>query len=115
MRRASRPGLRPGGAALRDGAVAAAHAGGDEPALRPRSRSTKLKVTGIDLFSAGDFAEATDREEIVLRDAARGVYKRLVLKDNRIIGAVLYGDTADGAWFFDLKKKAPTSPRCATR
>ena len=38
----------------------------------------------------------------MLRDASRGVYKRLVLKDNRIIGAVLYGDTADGAWFFDL-------------
>ena len=38
----------------------------------------------------------------MLRDAARGVYKRLVLKDNRIIGAVLYGETADGAWFFDL-------------
>ncbi len=62
--------------------------------------ATKLKVTGIDLFSAGDFAEAKDREEIVLRDAAQGVYKRLVIKENRIIGAVLYGDTEDGAWFF---------------
>ena len=41
----------------------------------------------------------------MLRDAARGVYKRLVLKDDRLIGAVLYGDTADGAWFFDLLKK----------
>ncbi|MEM9105587.1 MAG: nitrite reductase large subunit NirB [Pseudomonadota bacterium] len=67
--------------------------------------ATKLKVTGIDLYSAGDFAEADDREEIVLRDAAAGVYKRLVLKDDRIIGAVLYGDTADGPWFFDLLKK----------
>lgn len=67
--------------------------------------ATKLKVTGIDLYSAGDFAEADDREEIVLRDAAAGVYKRLVLKDNRIIGAVLYGETADGPWFFDLLKK----------
>ena len=66
---------------------------------------TKLKVTGIDLFSLGDFAEGEDREEIVLRDAARGVYKRLVLKDDRIIGTVLYGETADGAWFYDLKKK----------
>lgn len=66
--------------------------------------STKLKVTGIDLFSAGDFTDAKDREEIVLRDPARGIYKRLVLKDNRILGAVLYGDTADGAWFFDLLK-----------
>ncbi|MEO0945134.1 MAG: nitrite reductase large subunit NirB [Pseudomonadota bacterium] len=67
--------------------------------------ATKLKVTGIDLYSAGDFAEAPDREEIVLRDAAGGVYKRVVIKDNRIIGAVLYGDTADGAWFFDMLKK----------
>jgi nitrite reductase (NADH) large subunit len=66
--------------------------------------STKLKVTGVDLFSAGDFAEGDDREEIVFRDPTRGVYKRLVLKDDRIIGVVLYGDTADGAWFFGLLK-----------
>ncbi|WP_374300623.1 nitrite reductase large subunit NirB [Ferrovibrio sp.] len=75
----------------------------DEPAAYNGSvTATKLKVTGINLFSAGDFAEAKDREEIVLRDAARGVYKRLVLKDNRIIGTVLYGDVEDGAWFFQL-------------
>lgn len=66
--------------------------------------STKLKVTGIDLFSAGEFGEAPDHEEIVFRDATRGIYKRLVLKDNKIIGAVLYGDTQDGAWFFQLQK-----------
>ncbi|KQR77801.1 nitrite reductase large subunit NirB [Rhizobium sp. Leaf341] len=67
--------------------------------------NTKLKVTGINLFSAGDFAEGDDREEIVLRDATAGVYKRLVLKNNRIVGAVLYGETADGAWFFDMIKR----------
>ncbi|MFC3673961.1 nitrite reductase large subunit NirB [Ferrovibrio xuzhouensis] len=67
--------------------------------------ATKLKVTGIDLYSAGDFADARDRDEIVLRDAAAGIYKRLVLQNGRIIGVVLYGDTADGAWFFDLLKK----------
>ncbi|WP_373237215.1 nitrite reductase large subunit NirB [Cohaesibacter celericrescens] len=67
--------------------------------------ATKLKVTGIDLYSAGDFAEGEDREEIVLRDATAGVYKRLVLKDEKIIGAVLYGETADGPWFFDMLKK----------
>ncbi|MCS4242911.1 nitrite reductase (NADH) large subunit [Rhizobium sp. BIGb0125] len=67
--------------------------------------NTKLKVTGINLFSAGDFAEGDDREEIVLRDATAGVYKRLILKENRIIGAVLYGETSDGSWFFDLLKK----------
>jgi nitrite reductase (NADH) large subunit len=68
--------------------------------------STKLKVTGIDLFSAGDFAEGEGREEIVLRDPARNVYRRLILADNRIIGTVLYGDTSDSAWFFQLLKDA---------
>jgi nitrite reductase (NADH) large subunit len=66
--------------------------------------STKLKVTGIDVFSAGDFSGGTDTEEIILHDRQGGVYKRLVLKDNRIQGAVLYGDTADGSWYFQLMK-----------
>jgi nitrite reductase (NADH) large subunit len=67
--------------------------------------STKLKVSGIDVFSAGDFA-LDDGEDIVMRDASRGVYKRVVVKEDRIVGAVLYGDTADGSWYFDLLKKA---------
>ncbi|MFG1478927.1 nitrite reductase large subunit NirB [Xanthobacter sp. V4C-4] len=67
--------------------------------------STKLKVTCVNLFSAGDFADGEGREEIVLRDAAAGVYKRLVLKDNRIVGAVMYGDVADGPWYFDMLKR----------
>ena len=66
---------------------------------------TKLKVTGIDLYSVGDFADGDDREEIVLRDASVGVYKRVILRDDRIIGTVLFGDTADGGWFADLQKK----------
>ncbi|HVS22485.1 MAG TPA: nitrite reductase large subunit NirB, partial [Gammaproteobacteria bacterium] len=64
--------------------------------------STKLKVTGIDLFSAGDFAGGADCEELVFKDAARGVYKKIVVKDDKIRGAVLYGDTVDGAWYFQL-------------
>ncbi|SBT05152.1 Nitrite reductase (NAD(P)H) [Candidatus Accumulibacter aalborgensis] len=64
--------------------------------------STKLKVTGIDLFSAGDFFGGKDTEEIVLNDAAGGVYKKLVIKDNKLVGGVLYGDTADGPWYFQL-------------
>jgi len=67
--------------------------------------STKLKVSGIDVFSAGDFSGGDGAEDIVLRDAARGVYKRVVVKDDRVVGAVLYGDTADGNWYFDLLKK----------
>jgi nitrite reductase (NADH) large subunit len=86
--------------------VAAAHLAGDSGAAFVHNDTpTKLKVTGIDLFSLGDFADGDDRQEIVLRDASAGVYKRLVLKDDRIVGTVLYGDTADGAWFNDLKKK----------
>ena len=78
---------------------------GQEAAYTGSVMSTKLKVTGIDLYSSGDFAEAKDREEVVLRDASRGIYKRIVIKENRIIGVVLYGDTADGPWFFDKLKK----------
>ena len=66
--------------------------------------STKLKVTGVDLFSVGDFAEGEGREEIVFRDPARGIYKRLILRDNKIIGVVMYGDTTDSGWFFDKLK-----------
>ncbi|MFC3612888.1 nitrite reductase large subunit NirB [Lutimaribacter marinistellae] len=66
--------------------------------------ATKLKVTGCDLFSAGDFADAPGREDIVFRDPSRGVYKRLVIEGDRLVGAVMYGDTADGNWFFGLIK-----------
>jgi nitrite reductase (NADH) large subunit len=86
--------------------VLAAQLSGDASAkFVPPSTATKLKVTGINLYSAGDFADGKDREEIVLRDGARGHYRRLVIKDNKIIGAVLYGDVADGPWFFDLLKR----------
>ncbi|WP_223620162.1 nitrite reductase large subunit NirB [Lysobacter sp. ESA13C] len=66
--------------------------------------STKLKVTGIDLFSAGNFMGGDGSEEIVLSDPAGGVYKKLVIKDDRLIGACLYGDTNDGGWYFKLLK-----------
>lgn len=68
--------------------------------------STKLKVTGVDVFSAGDFSGGDEVEEIVFRDAGRGIYKRIVLEEGRIKGAVLYGDTADGAWYFQMLKDA---------
>jgi nitrite reductase (NADH) large subunit len=85
--------------------LAARLTGDTEAVFKPVDTPTKLKVTGINLFSLGDFAEGEDRQEIVLRDASAGVYKRVVLKDNKIIGTVLYGETTDGAWFNDLKKK----------
>ncbi|CAN5547118.1 nitrite reductase large subunit NirB [soil metagenome] len=68
--------------------------------------STKLKVTGIDLFSAGDFMGGEGTEEIVLSDPYGGVYKKLVLRDDVLIGACLYGDTADGSWYFDMVRDA---------
>ena len=67
--------------------------------------STKLKVTGIDLFSAGNYLGGEGMDEIVLHDPAGGVYKKLVLKNDVLVGAVLYGDTADGAWYFQLVKE----------
>ena len=66
--------------------------------------STKLKVTGVDVFSAGDFMGGEDVDEIVLQDPAGGLYKKLCIKDDKLIGAVMYGDTADGAWYFQLLK-----------
>ena len=66
--------------------------------------STKLKVTGIDLFSAGNFTGGDGYEEIVLQDAGRGAYKKLILKDNKLAGACLYGDTLDGTWYFELMR-----------
>ncbi|QNG99149.1 nitrite reductase large subunit NirB [Pseudomonas sediminis] len=62
--------------------------------------STKLKVTGIDLFSAGEFMGGEGTETITLSDPIGGVYKKLVIKDDVLVGACLYGDTADGGWYF---------------
>ncbi|MBU6272638.1 MAG: nitrite reductase large subunit NirB [Betaproteobacteria bacterium] len=67
--------------------------------------STKLKVTGVDLFSAGDFSGGEGCDEIVMSDPAGGVYRKLVLRDDRLVGAVLVGDTADGSWYFKLLRE----------
>lgn len=67
--------------------------------------STQLKVTGINLFSAGDFNGHEGGEAIVLQDSAQGIYRKLVLKDNRVQGAVLYGDTVDGTWYLRLMRE----------
>ncbi len=66
--------------------------------------STKLKVTGIDLFSAGDFTGDDTTEDLVFKDESRGVYRKIVVKDNIVQGAVMYGDTIDGTWYFDLMR-----------
>ncbi|HIM95361.1 MAG TPA: NAD(P)/FAD-dependent oxidoreductase, partial [Gammaproteobacteria bacterium] len=66
--------------------------------------STKLKVTGIDLFSAGNFKGTENSEDLVFQDVARGVYKKIVIENDTIIGSVMYGDTIDGSWYFQLMK-----------
>ena len=67
--------------------------------------STKLKVTGIDLFSAGEFMGGEGCEEIIMSDPFGGVYKKLVLKDDKLVGACLYGDTVDGSYYFKLLRE----------
>jgi nitrite reductase (NADH) large subunit len=66
----------------------------------------QLKVAGIHLFSAGDLQDTARSESLVFRDAKRGIYKRLVLEDDMVRGAVLYGDTADGPWYVELMTEA---------
>jgi nitrite reductase (NADH) large subunit len=67
--------------------------------------STKLKVTGVDLFSAGDFMGGKGTEEIVMSDPFSGAYKKLVLQGGKLVGACLYGDTVDGSWYFKLLRE----------
>jgi nitrite reductase (NADH) large subunit len=67
--------------------------------------ATQLKVTGIDVYSAGDFSDAEGTETLTFSDVRRGVYKRIVLRDDRIVGVVLYGDTREGGWYFKLMRE----------
>jgi nitrite reductase (NADH) large subunit len=86
--------------------VCAAHlAGAGHRRYVQQATATKLKVTGVDLYSAGDIVGLEGSEDLVLRDRRGGVYKRLVVAGNRLTGAVLYGDVADGPWYFDLIQK----------
>ena len=83
-------------------AVAAKTLAGEEAAFRPVRTATHLKVSGVNLFSAGDFLDAPGTERIVLSDPGIGTYKKLVIRGDRLEGAVLFGDTADGPWYLDL-------------
>ena len=82
--------------------LAAAMTGDDTASYEGSLLSTRLKVSGVDVFSAGQFSGGDGCEDVVFRDAGRGVYKRLVLKDRKLTGAVMFGDAADGNWYFDL-------------
>jgi len=91
--------------------VCAAHlAGAGHRRYVQQATATKLKVTGVDLYSAGDIVGGEGSEDLVLRDRRGGVYKRLVISGRHLSGAVLYGDVADGPWYFELiQQKADIS------
>ena len=86
--------------------VCAARLAGDESAVfASQALSTSLKITGVDVFSAGALMAADeDDDEITLRDDSRGLYKKIVLRDGKLVGAVLYGDVADGPWYLQLMR-----------
>ncbi|OUC57807.1 nitrite reductase small subunit NirD [Acinetobacter seifertii] len=63
---------------------------------------TQLKVSGVDVFSAGNFEPKDDYEDIILNDEKRQIYKRIIIQSDRVIGAVLFGDTEDGMWYAEL-------------
>ncbi len=86
--------------------VCAARLAGDEEALfASQALATSLKITGVDVFSAGALMAADEADdEITLRDDSRGLYKKIVLRDGKLVGAVLYGDVADGQWYLQMMR-----------
>ncbi|HIE40781.1 MAG TPA: NAD(P)/FAD-dependent oxidoreductase, partial [Thiomicrorhabdus sp.] len=74
---------------------------GKEAAYQGSFVSTKLKVTGISLFSAGDFQDSEQSESLVYKDLSQNIYRKVVLKENKIQGAVLFGDVTGSNWIFD--------------
>ncbi|HEV2549033.1 MAG TPA: FAD-dependent oxidoreductase [Stellaceae bacterium] len=86
--------------------VCGARLAGDSTAVYlPPPVFTSLKITGVDVFSAGALAAADDiDEELTLHDAKRGLYKKVILREDRVVGSVLYGAVADGPWYVQLMR-----------
>ena len=80
----------------------ARHLAGRSAAYRGSVVATNLKVSGVGVFSAGDFIGADGSEAILLSDVRRGTYKKLVISDGRLTGAVLIGDTQDALWYLEM-------------
>ncbi len=80
----------------------AGHLAGSASAYGGSVVSTNLKVSGVSVFSAGDFQGAEGSETIVLNDAGHGCYRKLVISDGKLSGAVLVGDTSDALWYLEL-------------
>ena len=102
MCRASRHLLWPGRTGLRAGAGAGAAPCRREVSYGGSVVATNLKVSGVSVFSAGDFMGADGSESIVLSDINHGTYKKLVIADGRLTGAVLIGDVGDALWYLEL-------------
>jgi nitrite reductase (NADH) large subunit len=83
----------------------ALHLAGKPAAYAGTVLSTNLKVSGIPVFSAGEFCGADDTETIVWRDPGLGSYRKLVLRDDRLAGALLFGEASDGLWYLDLIRR----------
>ncbi|MDI4232824.1 MULTISPECIES: FAD-dependent oxidoreductase [unclassified Bradyrhizobium] len=86
--------------------VLARHLAGQDVAYAGSIVATNLKVSGVSVFSAGDFMGAEGSESIVFSDVNHGTYKKLVIADGRLTGAVLIGDTSDALWYLDLIRSA---------
>ena len=84
--------------------VLASHLCGNKARYDGSVLATNLKVSGVSVFSAGDFMGAAGTEQIVLSDPGLGSYKKLVIANGRLVGAVLFGDTADGLWYLELMR-----------
>ena len=82
--------------------VLAAHLSGEPATYDGSVLATNLKVSGVNVFSAGDFLGSPGTEQIVLTDPGLGAYKKLVIADGKLVGAVLFGDTGDGLWYLEL-------------
>jgi nitrite reductase (NADH) large subunit len=91
--------------------VLAQHLAGRTAAYQGSVVATNLKVSGVSVFSAGDFLGGEQSESMVLNDVKRGTYKKLVIADGRLIGAVLVGDVADALWYLELIRTRGTVAR----
>ncbi|MGL4290036.1 MAG: NAD(P)/FAD-dependent oxidoreductase [Phreatobacter sp.] len=91
--------------AYEQGQVLARHLAGRPAAYAGTVLATNLKVSGVPVFSAGDFIGAAGTEIVVWRDPGLGTYRKLVLRDDILVGAVLFGETGDGLWYLDLIRR----------
>jgi nitrite reductase (NADH) large subunit len=97
--------------AYEQAAVLADRLGGGTASYRGSIPATNLKVTGVNVFSAGDFIGAPGTEQVLFRDPGLGIYKKVVIANDRLVGAVLFGDTQDGLWYLDLIRTGVSTDR----